>query len=118
MKSYYQFIAPLTPISTPDLRDVHGNPEILSDEPMLIVTLLTIASRYMQLCGPGARTRSYMVHERLWVALQTMITRMFWGQEQYGGGFCGAGSRKRGPRPTEKGGLRTLGTIERSETRP
>lgn len=39
-----------------------------------------------------------------------MITRMFWGQEQFGGGFCGAGSRK--PKSTVKGGLRTLGTIE------
>lgn len=82
---------------------------------MLTVTLLTIASRYMQLSGSGARTRSYMVHERLWLALQGMITRMFWGQEQYGGGFGGAGLRRRGPRPSEKGGLRTLGTIERYE---
>ncbi|MCJ1230631.1 hypothetical protein MMC12_007305 [Toensbergia leucococca] len=36
-----------------------------------------------------------------------MITRMFWGQEQFGGGFCGAGNRKGG-----RGRLRTLGTIE------
>ncbi|KAI4173920.1 MAG: hypothetical protein LQ343_002688 [Gyalolechia ehrenbergii] len=39
-----------------------------------------------------------------------MITRMFFGQEQFGGGFCGAGLRK--PKPTVKGGLRALGTIE------
>ncbi|KAL8737274.1 MAG: hypothetical protein Q9181_001828 [Wetmoreana brouardii] len=51
-----------------------------------------------------------MVHERLWSYLQNMITRMFWGQEQFGGGFCGAGSRK--PKSSVKGGLRTLGTIE------
>ncbi|KAL8839872.1 MAG: hypothetical protein Q9170_001552 [Blastenia crenularia] len=82
----------------------------LNDEPLLVVTILTIASRYMQLTGPGAKSRSYMVHERLWNYLQNMITRMFWGQEQFGGGFCGAGSRK--PKSTVKGGLRTLGTIE------
>ena len=64
----------------------------------------------MQLTGPGAKSRSYMVHERLWSYLQNMITRMFWGQEQFGGGFCGAGSRM--PKVTTKGGLRTLGTIE------
>ncbi|KAL8952781.1 MAG: hypothetical protein Q9222_001328 [Ikaeria aurantiellina] len=51
-----------------------------------------------------------MVHERLWSYLQNMITRMFWGQEQFGGGFCGAGTRR--PKPVVKGGLRTLGTIE------
>ncbi|KAI4107153.1 MAG: hypothetical protein L6R37_001854 [Teloschistes peruensis] len=42
--------------------------------------------------------------------VQNMITRMFWGQEQFGGGFCGAGPRKL--RSTVNGGLRTLGTIE------
>ena len=98
---------------TPDLRNLRENPDILSDEPMLTVTLLTIASRYMQVSGPGARTRSYMIHERLWLALQNMITRMFWGQEQYGGGLSKAGSRKRGSRPTDKGVLRAFGTIER-----
>ena len=77
---------------------------------MLVVTMLTIASRYKQLPGPGSKSRSYMVHERLWNYLQNMISRMFWGQEQFGGGFCGAGSRKL--KSPLKGGLRTLGTIE------
>ena len=53
-----------------------------------------------------------MVHERLWSYLQNMITRMFWGQEQFGGGFCGAGMKKLPPRSAIKGGLRTVGTIE------
>ena len=80
---------------------------------MLTVTVLTIASRYMELSGPGGKTRSFMVHERLWSYLQNMITRMFWGQEQFGGGFCGAGTRKPGQPNSGKGGLRTLGAIER-----
>ena len=80
---------------------------------MLTVTVLTIASRYMELSGPGGKTRSFMIHERLWSYLQSMITRMFWGQEQFGGGFCGAGTRRPGQHTSGKGGLRTLGTIER-----
>ena len=80
---------------------------------MLTVTVLTIASRYMELSGPGGKTRSFMVHERLWSYLQSMISRMFWGQEQFGGGFCGAGTRRPGQPNSAKGGLRTLGTIER-----
>lgn len=83
-----------------------------------MVTLLTIASRYMRLPGPGGQTRSYMIHERLWMYLQNMITRMFWGQEQYGNGFPLLGTRRRGGKPAEKGGLRALGTIERFETCP
>ncbi|KAI4086450.1 MAG: hypothetical protein LQ344_007545 [Seirophora lacunosa] len=108
--SYYEYLAPLTPISPPDCRFPATQPSFVNDEPLLVVTILTIASRYMQLDGPGAKSRSYMVHERLWSYLQNMITRMFWGQEQFGGGFCGAGTRK--PKTTARGGLRTLGTIE------
>ncbi|KAL8718876.1 MAG: hypothetical protein Q9225_004045 [Loekoesia sp. 1 TL-2023] len=107
---YYEYLAPLTPISPPEFHSPTTHPGFLNDEPLLVVTVLTIASRYMQLTGPGAKSRSYMVHERLWSYLQNMITRMFWGQEQFGGGFCGAGSRN--PTSTVKGGLRTLGTIE------
>jgi len=82
---------------------------------MLTITMLTIASRYLKLPGPGGQTRSFMIHERLWNYLQGMITCMFWGQEQFGGGFCGAGTRRLGQTNAIKGGLRTLGTIERYE---
>ncbi|KAL9581467.1 MAG: hypothetical protein Q9212_003888, partial [Teloschistes hypoglaucus] len=93
-----------------EFRSPETHPRFLADEPLLAVTVLTIASRYKQLSGPGGESRSYMVHERLWSYLQNMITRMFWGQEQFGGGFCGAGPRKL--KSTVNGGLRTLGTIE------
>jgi len=83
---------------------------------MLTIAMLSIASRYMKLPGPGGQTRSFMIHEKLWSYLQDMITRMFWGQEQFGGGFCGAGTRRLGQTNAIKGGLRTLGTIERFES--
>ncbi|KAL8710016.1 MAG: hypothetical protein Q9220_005287 [cf. Caloplaca sp. 1 TL-2023] len=110
MASYYEYLAPLTPISPPDFRSPATHPSFLNEEPLLAVTVLTVASRYKQLSGPGGESRSYMVHERLWSYLQNMITRMFWGQEQFGGGFCGGGTRR--PKTAIKGGLRTLGTIE------
>ncbi|KAL8736014.1 MAG: hypothetical protein Q9166_000576 [cf. Caloplaca sp. 2 TL-2023] len=109
---YYEYVDPLTPISPPDFRSPSTHPRFLNEEPMLAVTVLTIASRYKQLSGPGAESRSYMVHERLWSYLQNMITRMFWGQEQFGGGFCGAGTKKLPPKSVIKGSLRTMGTIE------
>ena len=80
---------------------------------MLTVTILTIASRYKRLAGPGGQSRSFMIHEKLWIYLQNMITRMFWGQEQFGGGFCGGGLHKLGQKTSDRGGLRSLGTIER-----
>ena len=104
---YYRFLAPLTPISIPDFSSPASHPKLLSEEPMLVVTILTIASRFKKLEGAAGESRSFLVHEKLWTYLQGMITRMFWGQEQFGGGFCGAGS-------SVVAGLRGLGTIERS----
>ncbi|KAF6222363.1 hypothetical protein HO133_001449 [Letharia lupina] len=109
---FYKCHSPLTPISLPAFDSHAAYSNLVNDEPMLTVTVLTIASRYMELSGPGGKTRSFMIHERLWSYLQNMITRMFWGQEQFGGGFCGAGTRRPGQPNSGKGGLRTLGTIE------
>ena len=45
-----------------------------------------------------------------------MVERLLWGQEQFGGGFCGGGAVKttesKTGQITWKGSLRTLGTIE------
>ncbi|KAI9877370.1 MAG: hypothetical protein M1830_004103 [Pleopsidium flavum] len=119
---FYEFLAPLTPITPPDFRSTATHPALVSEEPVLAVTILTIASRYMMLRGPGGVSRSFTVHTMLWTYLRGMIERLVWGQEQFGGGFCGAGADKpgeaghieslfsqEGPR---KGGLRALGTLE------
>lgn len=111
---FYEHLAPLTPIAPPDFHSPSSHPQLLSEEPMLTLTLLTITSRFMKLRGPASQSRSFIIHEKLWMYLQGMITRMFWGQEQFGGGFCGAGAiGKETPFGTIRGGLRSLGTIER-----
>ncbi|MCJ1462554.1 hypothetical protein MMC07_001156 [Pseudocyphellaria aurata] len=109
---FYEFLSPLTPVSPPDFRLISTNATLVDEEPILAVTILTISARYKKLAGPGGQTRSFMIHDRLWTYLQNMITRMFWGQEQFGGGFCGAGSRRGAQKSMEKGVLRSLGTIE------
>ena len=63
-------MAPLTPITHPDLRDISSNPSILDEELVLMITILTIASRYMKVTGPGSDTRSLFIHERLAQYLQ------------------------------------------------
>jgi hypothetical protein len=104
---FYEHLAPLTPISPPDFKNHASHPRLLREEPMLTITLLTITSRYKTLSGPGKKSRADRIHDKLWHYLQGMITRMFWGQEQFGGGFCGAGKLK------PERGLRSMGTIER-----
>lgn len=49
---YYQYLSPLSPISPPTFRDPGTHVTLLTEEPILTITLLTIATRYMKLTGP------------------------------------------------------------------
>ncbi|KAJ4333709.1 zinc finger transcriptional activator, partial [Ascochyta clinopodiicola] len=113
---FYAYLSPLTPIVVPDYRDHAFHAKLLKEEPMLVITLLTISSRYSQPSGTtnaGAASRAYLIHEKLWKYLQGMIDRMIFGQEQFGGGFCGAGQQPGSDvNPLSRKGLRTLGTVE------
>lgn len=113
---FYTYLSPLTPIVVPDYRDHAFHAKLLKEEPMLVITLLTISARYSQPSGSsgiGAASRSYLIHEKLWKYLQGMIDRMIFGQEQFGGGFCGAGQQPGSDvNPLSRKGLRTLGTVE------
>ncbi|TPX09477.1 uncharacterized protein E0L32_009365 [Thyridium curvatum] len=115
---YYTYLSPLTPISPPTFHNPAAHVTLLSEEPILAVTLLTIASRYRTIPGPGGHCRSHAIHEQLWTYLRGMIERVIWGQESFGGGFCGSGldeseSSSTAPwRGLRRGSLRTLGTIE------
>ncbi|KAK3680093.1 zinc finger transcriptional activator [Recurvomyces mirabilis] len=115
---FYKYLAPLTPVALPTFSPHSAHERMLTQEPMLTITILLIASRHMKLSGPGSISRPYEIHKRLWSYLQGMINRVVWGQEQFGGGYCGAGSTPAGSvpasdmNPLARKGLRTLGTVE------
>lgn len=110
---FYKYLSPLTPITLPDFQSIASHRHLLEQEPMLVVTMLLVASRHMVLEGPGSASRPYAIHHKLWTYLQGMINRIVWGQEQFGGGFCGAGSEPScDVNPLSRKGLRTLGTVE------
>jgi hypothetical protein len=117
---YYEYLSPLTPISPPTFRNPASHLTLLTEEPILTITLLTIASRYRKLPGTGGHCRSHAIHEQLWTYLRGMIERCLWGQEAFGGGACPPGAvgdesqtSSTAPwRGLRKGSLRTLGTIE------
>ncbi|KAL2127396.1 hypothetical protein VTI74DRAFT_10807 [Chaetomium olivicolor] len=115
---YYEYLSPLTPISPPTFHNPASHLTLLTEEPILTVTLLTIASRYRRMPGTGGHCRSHAIHEQLWTYLRGMIERVVWGQEAFGGGFCGSGAddmqnSSTAPwRGLRRGSLRTLGTIE------
>ena len=114
--SFYEHLAPLTPIVPPDFRPPSKHLTLLTEEPVLAIAFLAISSRHMKLTGPGAESRAYSIHEKLWTYLRCMVERLLWGQEQFGGGFYGGVSLKlhesKSGQISWKGSLRTLGTIE------
>lgn len=108
----------MTPVSPPTFRSPGSHATLLTEEPILAVTLLTIASRYYSIRTTGGHCRSHAIHEELWRYLRRMVERCLWGQEAFGGGFCGSGADESQTSSTapwrglRKGSLRTLGTVE------
>lgn len=110
---FYAQLAPLTPVALPNFRPLDTHKKLLEEETMLAVTMLLIASRHMKLSGPGSNSRPYAIHDKLWSYLSGMIDRVIWGQEQFGGGLCGAGAQAScDVNPLSRKGMRTLGTVE------
>jgi hypothetical protein len=106
---FYEHLHPLTPITIPDYRDPSTHKDLLEQEPILALTLLAIASRYMNPPGPGGTSRGPIIHETLTNSIQKEINRTVWGQKQFGGGICRAGAGSKG-RVNHQ--WQTLGTIE------
>jgi len=110
---FYNKLSPLTPIVMPDYGSPGKHAKLLAEEPMLVVTILTIASRHMPLEGPGSTSRPAAIHQTLWIYLEGMINRLVWGQEQFGHGRSSHGAlRGADVNPYTRRGLRTLGTVE------
>lgn len=115
---YYENLAPMSPVVTPDFSQPATHRTLLTEEPVLAVTILTIASRHLKPKGDGASTRAFYIHDRLWSYLRGMIERLFWGQEKFDAGGPGIGRPRgldlAGPagKPSLKGNLRALGTVE------
>jgi len=113
---FYDRLAPMTPVVTRDFRSPAKHLALLTEEPVLALAILAIASRCMRLSGSAAVSRSYHIHDKLWTSLRSTVQRLLWGQEQLGGGFGGGGAAKmrqsNGGQFTWRGSLRTLGTIE------
>jgi hypothetical protein len=111
---FYRNFSTLTPVAIPNYRDPVAQVALLEQEPMLLVTILTITSRYVTLRGHGGSvSRPGFIHEKLWAYLKSMVERTVWAQEQFGGGFCGAGVDDASRiDPLAQQGLRSIGTVE------
>ncbi|KAJ5952519.1 uncharacterized protein N7479_010932 [Penicillium vulpinum] len=116
---YYEHLAPMSPVVIPDFSHPSTHRALLTNEPVLAVTILTIASRHLKPKGEGANTRAFYIHDRLWAYLRSMIERLFWGQEKFDAGISGIGrprsldlSSPMSGKCSASGQLRSLGTVE------
>ncbi|KAL7271788.1 zinc finger transcriptional activator [Rhizina undulata] len=114
---FYHHLHPLSPtLTSPNLLHISHpthHPQLLRNEPFLTSTILTVASRYLVLPGPGGHSRSYAIHDMLWREVRGGFERLMWG-----GGWGGLGQRANmtglnAASGNKVGrGLRTLGTVE------
>ncbi|RMZ84680.1 hypothetical protein DV737_g892, partial [Chaetothyriales sp. CBS 132003] len=116
MAHFATYLQPMTPTVIGEYLHPRKHPELLMNEPVLTVSILLVTSRHVRLQGHSHQTRAFLIHEALWNYLRSQIQRLMWAQEQFGGGFTGAGASdvREGPagQIIWQGSLRTLGTVE------
>jgi hypothetical protein len=92
---FFQNMNTLSPILS-HYYHAHSNHDVLvSRDPVLCCTIITLSSRYHLLAGEGGLSRGFQIHDRMWKHCQSLFHRVVWGQ-----------------RWTAKDELRALGTIE------
>lgn len=80
---FYEHIAPYAPVMTDDFQSHAQHRYLITSEPMLLTTMLMIASRFFTLPGPGGMSRSHFIHQRLWLYCELLIHRVMFGQEKH-----------------------------------
>ncbi|KIV99445.1 uncharacterized protein PV09_08874 [Verruconis gallopava] len=113
---FYANCMPFTPICIPDYRNPALHETLLEREPFLVMTILTIASRFMTVGGDsgwGKQSRPQKIHHTFWDYTQKMFATIVYAQEQFGGGMTGGGKAKaRRCDPLFRYGLRSITTVE------
>jgi len=107
---FYKYLAPMTPVVIADYRHPSTHETLLIDEPVLAMTMLTIASRYMALKGHGSVSRSHAIHDRLWREITNILVTILFKIPRPKP--CGMGKSILDPRYVPRQGLHALGTIE------
>ncbi|KAF4630900.1 hypothetical protein G7Y89_g7235 [Cudoniella acicularis] len=103
---FYTHLVPFSPVPSLRFKDPLQHSKLVEEEPVLALTILTLASRYVKLKGSGAVTRGNIIHDRLWNYLRGMITRVFWSEENF------VEENTTSPATTQRSVLRNVGTCE------
>ncbi|KAL2129401.1 hypothetical protein VTI74DRAFT_7845 [Chaetomium olivicolor] len=76
---YFDVIWSLRPVVHPFYRDKRRYGLLLAEEPLLSMTLLTLASRYHMLSGSHGEIRTERIHWQAWKFLRRYLHSALWG---------------------------------------
>lgn len=68
------------PIISDFFHDSATHPTLIAEDPLLCCTILTIASRYLDLSGQIGHSRGYLIHETLFKIVKNSLQQLFWGR--------------------------------------
>lgn len=74
---FYKWLVPMIPLSIENMQDPATLERMLRDEGFLVLTVLTIVSRYMTLKGYGGYTRSIHIHMNFWKDIEGRLEALF-----------------------------------------
>ncbi|KAK0104577.1 hypothetical protein ONS95_004863 [Cadophora gregata] len=78
---FFRNLSPLSPILLDYFSNHENHPALISSEPMLCTTILTISSRYHVLHGEGGMLRSDDIHRKFWLYWKTLFMRVMYGED-------------------------------------
>lgn len=80
--SFFKNFAPLSPI-VDDYYWYHQNHyQLITQEPLLCCSILSVSCRYHTLRGGGGPSRNVLLHQRIWRHCEHLVSRIVLGQEK------------------------------------
>ncbi|KAF5573955.1 ARO80-positive transcription regulator of ARO9 ARO10 [Fusarium pseudoanthophilum] len=76
---FFDQLWPLKPVVPSYYRDRTTYGQLVTDEPLLVVCLVTLSSRYFPLPGDHGEIRSERIHWQAWRILQRSLQSVMWG---------------------------------------
>ncbi|KAL7763900.1 hypothetical protein ACKLNR_007258 [Fusarium oxysporum f. sp. zingiberi] len=76
---FFDQLWPLKPVVPSYYRDMSTYGQLVAEEPLLVVCLVTLSSRYFPLPGDHGEIRSERIHWQTWRILQRSLQSVMWG---------------------------------------
>lgn len=76
---FFDQLWPLKPVVPSYYRDMNTYGQLVAEEPLLVVCLVTLSSRYFPLPGDHGEIRSERIHWQTWRILQRSLQSVMWG---------------------------------------